>query len=171
MHSQLWDFNENKNYINFNGYKVLNLPNYKKAAEILEDLDTLIVKAFIHLELTFKPRPPEIQLLLYTPFKLQEMQLIKDQLEYKFEGLNKPKNVHKTNKIEIGEDKKLRAKNRLIFLTLRDSHGRFKSYKSIVKLLAHELTHTALNHVTWRDDDHGPKFDKYNKIILNSLLI
>jgi len=171
MHSQLWDFDENKNYINYNGYKVLSLPNYQKSAKILESLDTLIIKAFIHLELSFKPRPPEIKLLLDTPFKLQEMQLIKDQLEYKFEGLNKPKNVHRTNKIEIGEDKKLRAKSRLIFLTLRDSNGKFKSYSTIVKLLAHELTHTALNHVTWRDDDHGPKFDKYNKIILNSLLI
>lgn len=171
MYSHLWDFDENKNYINYNGYKVLNLPGYERAARILENLDTIIIKGFIHLELTFKPRPPEIQLLLDTPFKLQEMQLVKDQLEYKFDGLNKPKNVHKTNKIEIGEDKKLRAKNRIIFLTLRNTNGRFKSYKSIVKLLAHELTHTALNHVTWRDDDHGSKFNMYNKIIYESLTV
>jgi hypothetical protein len=171
MYSHLWDFDENKNYINYNGYKVLNLPDYEHASRILEDLNALISKGFIHLELTNKTKRPEIQLLLDTPFKLQEMQLIKDQLDYKFDGLNKPKKVYKTNKIEIGKDKKLRAKNRLIFLTLRNKNGRFKSYKTIVRLLAHELTHTALNHVTWRDDDHGPKFNMYNKIIYESLII
>ena len=96
------------------------------------------------------------------------MQLNKDQKLIKFEGLNKPKNVHLTNEIEIGPDKNLRAQYRIIFLTLR-KNGKLLSINALKSLIAHELTHTALNHVLWRDDDHGPEFKLMNKIILNNL--
>jgi len=116
-------------------------------------------------------RAPEINILLQTPYFLQEMQLLKDQGSIKFEGLNKPKFVVKTNKIPVGEDGKLRAKHRRIFLNLRKENGRLKTLKELRNLIAHEITHTAMNHVRWRDDDHDEKFNYYNKLILRHLLI
>jgi hypothetical protein len=35
--------------------------------------------------------------------------------------------------------------------------------------LSHELAHTALNHVKWRDDDHGRHFNEIDKLILKHL--
>jgi hypothetical protein len=87
----------------------------------------------------------------------------------KFVGLNKPKNVHLTNESNIGPDKNLRAEYRVIFLTLREN-GKLKTIKSLKNLIAHELTHTALNHVQWRDDDHGPEFKMIYEIISRNLM-
>ena len=114
----LWDFDENKNYIKVGEYKVLGLPDAEKASDLLNDIDILIVKALISIEIR-EERTPEINILLQTPYFLQEMQLIKDQGSIKFEGLNKPKFVVMTNKISVGVDGKLRAKHRRIFLNLR----------------------------------------------------
>jgi len=170
MSHKLWDFDEDKNFISFNGYKVLKIKEYNKASKLLRDIDAAIIKAFIHLELSKKTRDKYINLLLDTPYHLQEMQLIKDQKSIKFEGLNKPKIIYKSNKEVIGPDKQLRARHRLIFLTLR-KNDRILTLIEMLPLVAHELTHTALNHVTWRDDDHDYPFNKYNKIILDALLI
>lgn len=164
----LWDFNEDKNYTNVNGYKVLKYPDAEKAAQLLENINTLILSTFISIELNEK-RTPEINLLLSTPFYLQEMQLPEDQGDIIFDGLNKPKEVKYTNFQGIGKDGKLRAKYRLIFLNLRDSNNRLKNITKLKKLIAHELAHTALNHVRWRDDDHGKEFDSMNKMILKYL--
>ncbi len=166
----LWDFDENKNYIKVGEYKVLNLPDAEKASDLLNDIDILIVKALISIEIR-EERTPEINILLQTPYFLQEMQLIKDQGSIKFEGLNKPKFVVMTNKIPVGVDGKLRAKHRRIFLNLRKQNGRLKTLKELRNLIAHEITHTAMNHVKWRDDDHDEKFDFYNKLILRHLII
>jgi hypothetical protein len=111
----------------------------------------------------------EVELLINTPFILQEMQLNKDQLLIKFEGLNKPKDVYVTNENSIGPDKNLRASYRVIFLSLREN-GKLKTIKSLKSLIAHELTHTALNHVQWRDDDHGPEFKIMYNIILRNMI-
>lgn len=164
----VWDFDENKNYINVGEYKVLNLPGAEKASELLNDVDTLILKTLISIEMKEK-RTPEINILLNTPYSLQEMQLLKDQGSIKFEGLNKPKNVTRTNKISVGEDGKLRAKYRRIFLNLRRQNGSLKTLNELKNLIAHEITHTALNHVRWRDDDHDEKFNFYNNLILKHL--
>ena len=86
----IWDFNEDKNYTNINGYKVLKYPDAAKAAELLENINILILSTFISIELNEK-RTPEINLLLSTPFYLQEMQLPEDQGDIIFDGLNKPK--------------------------------------------------------------------------------
>ena len=166
----LWDFDENKNYIKVGEYKVIGLPNSEKASDLLNDIDILIVKALISIEIR-EERTPEINILLQTPYFLQEMQLIKDQGSIKFEGLNKPKFVVMTNKIPVGVDGKLRAKHRRIFLNLRKQNGRLKTLKELRNLIAHEITHTAMNHVRWRDDDHDEKFDFYNKLILRHLII
>ena len=164
----IWDFNENKNYVIINGYKVLNYPDSIKAADLLESINILILTAFISIELNEK-RTPEIDLLLNTPFYLQEMQLPKDQGDIIFEGLNKPKEVHFTKLRGVGKDGQLRAKYRLIFLELRNPNNKLKTISKLKQLIAHELTHTALNHVRWRNDDHGEKFNNMNKIILKYL--
>tara|TARA_Y100000992_G_C21271935_1_gene497434 strand:+ start:1775 stop:2287 length:513 start_codon:yes stop_codon:yes gene_type:complete len=166
----LWDFDENKNYTKIGDYKVLNLKDANKASKLLNDIDLLILRTFISIELNEK-RTPEINLLLRTPYILQEMQIIEDQGYIKFEGLNKPKEVKRTGSINIGLDGKLRAKYRKIFLTLRNYNGKLKKIKDLKVLIAHELTHTAMNHVTWKDDNHGEEFEKYNKLILRYLLL
>ena len=86
----VWDFNENKNFVKIENYKVLDLPDAEKAAKILNNIDFLILRCFISIQSKEK-RTPEINILLQTPYVLQEMQLIKDQGSIKFEGLNKPK--------------------------------------------------------------------------------
>jgi hypothetical protein len=167
--NHLWDFDENINYININGFKVLDLPDAVRASLLLRNIKNLILQCFESIKIN-EMITPEIELLITTPFVLQEMQLKKDQLIYKFEGLNKPKNVRVTNKDEIGPDKNLRADYRHIFLDLRaDYNGRLKTIESLKPLIAHELTHTALNHVRWRDDDHNKNFMLYYNIILRNL--
>ena len=166
----IWDFDENKNYIKAGNYKVLNLKDADKASRLLNDIDTLILRTLISIQFKEK-RTPELNILLQTPYVLQEMQLIKDQGTIKFEGLNKPKEVKRTQEINVGEDGKLRAKYRKIFLTLRNKNGKLKTLKQLKSLISHELTHTALNHVRWREDDHDEQFNFYNKLILRYLLL
>ena len=166
---ELWDFDENKNYIHILGFKVLNYPDAIKAAYLLQSVKGLIFNCFMSI-LHNEMITPEIELLINTPFLLQEMQLEKDQLIIKFDGLNKPKNIHVTNEISIGPDKNLRAQYRTIFLTLR-KNGKLKTITSLKNLIAHELTHTALNHVQWRNDDHGPEFKIMYNIIFRNLYV
>jgi len=164
----IWDFDENKNYITIDGFKVLKKNDAVRASKLLKSIENLIHRCFFSIKHN-EMITPEIELLLTTPFILQEMQLKKDQLLYKFEGLNKPKMVRLTNEEEIGPDKNLRAEYRHIFLQLRNSRGKIKTLNSIKNLIAHELTHTALNHVRWRDDDHDKTFNLYNQIIKRNL--
>ena len=110
---ELWDFDENKNYIHILGFKVLNYPDAIKAAYLLQSVKGLIFNCFMSI-LHNEMITPEVELLVNTPFLLQEMQLEKDQLIIKFDGLNKPKNIHVTNEISIGPDKNLRAQYKLI---------------------------------------------------------
>jgi len=163
----IWDFNEDKNYIFIDGYKVLDKKDAKKASNLLYKIDLKILLLFEKLKYV---NVPEIQLLIKTPFSLQEMQKIKDQGSIKFEGLNKPKNIIRTKEIKIGPDGSLRAKNRIIFLTLRDSNDKIKNIKQLYSLICHELTHTALNHVRWRNDDHDEKFNYINKLLFSLFL-
>ena len=166
--NHLWDFDETINYVTINGFKVLKAPDAVRASVLLRRIKNLILRCFESIKFN-EMITPELEILLTTPFILQEMQLKKDQLVYKFEGLNKPKNVRSTNEDEIGPDKNLRASYRHIFLTLRNYNGRLKTINSLKPLIAHELTHTALNHVRWRDDDHDKKFMLYYNIILRNM--
>lgn len=167
----VWDFNEKKNYITKGNYTVLDLQDSGAASKLLSDIDIEIKNCFISIK--DKERPtPEINILLKTPYILQEMQLIKDQGSIKFEGLNKPKCVTiRASEPRVGEDGKLRAAYRKIFLTLRNENSQLKNIKQLKNLIAHELTHTATNHVNWREDDHDKKFNRYNKLILRHLLL
>ena len=165
---ELWDFDENKNYITVKGYKVLDYKDSEKAAELLINIRKKINKLFFNLR---GDTNPKTRLLVNTPFKLQEMQKVKDQKELKFEGLNKPKDVRMTNESKIGEDGSLRAKYRIIFLTLRYTNGKLKKIEDLYPLIAHELTHTAMNHVRWRDDDHSKEFIIIYRSLLRLLTI
>ena len=92
------------------------------------------------------------------------------QLGTNFYGLNKPKNLYNSNKPSIGKDKTLRAGYRHVFVTLRNSNGKFNDKEKIMKLVIHEIAHTMCNHVTWRDDDHGKDFKHAEKLIMNAYL-
>tara|TARA_B110000977_G_scaffold15653_3_gene19157 strand:- start:2361 stop:2939 length:579 start_codon:yes stop_codon:yes gene_type:complete len=168
--TEFWDFDENVNFSPINGYKVLNVyPDAAAAAKILNELKFITYRAFMSIRNT-ENITPEIVLLLNTPFRLQEMQLEAFQGRVLFEGLNKPRDVYtKQNVIPIGKDGNLRAKYRVIFLTIRYKNKNLKKIKNILPLLSHELTHTALNHVKWRDDDHGKHFNEIDKMILKHL--
>ena len=74
----VWDFNENKNYIQVGNYKVLDKPDFMKAVILLEEIYNMILNCYIAIEIN-EPRTPELNILLTTPFYLQEMQLEKDQ--------------------------------------------------------------------------------------------
>ena len=170
MSRELWDFDENKNYILINGYKVLNTKNADKAVLLLNKLDNIILRTFSSIQFK-ESMTPELNLLITTPYSLQEMQLPEDQGMIIFEGLNKPKNVEFMSKeTRLGIDGKLRAKKRLIFIQLRKENNKLKPIKDLIGLIAHEFAHTAMNHVTWRDDDHDKNFKKVNKIILKHIL-
>lgn len=169
----IWDFDEEKNYTSIGGYKVIQCEGAKNSSELLKKIHNLINKlmAKIYKIITInKIDDKYINLLLKTPYKLQEMQLKNDQGDIIFEGLNKPKNIkiNKTND-HIGEDGKKRASHRLIFLNIKHDNGRLKSLNNLKPLIAHELTHTAMNHVTWKDDNHSDLFIKYNNMILKVL--
>ena len=164
----VWDFNETKNYTTVNNYKVLISPLAESASILLEKLDRLVRILQYNIIVTKVNRYDRyLDLLSKTPHILQEMQLHKDQGSIIFNGLNKPKDIYLTQDIPIGEDKRLRAGYRKIFLTLKHRNGRLKTINEMKSLLAHELTHTALNHVTWKDDNHSKLFKEYNKVILS----
>lgn len=167
---EFWDFNENVNFSIIKGYKVLNVyPDTRDAAKLLNDLKFITYRSFMSIHAT-ENLTPELELLLKTPFRLQEMQLENFQGNVTFEGLNKPKGVHiKKTAMHLGKDGKLRATYRVIFLTIRNKSGKLKKIENILPLLSHELAHTALNHVRWRDDDHGKDFNKMDKLILKHL--
>jgi len=166
----VWDFNENKNYTRIGDYKVLDLPDAEISSKLLHDIDIAILQALLSISRKEKITP-ELDILLNTPYALQEMQLIKDQGTMKFEGLNKPKGVKMSRGTSVGPDGQRRATHRRIFLTLRNPRGNLKKIHELKNLIAHELSHTAMNHVRWRDDDHDIKFNKMNKLILKHLLI
>lgn len=167
---EFWDFDENINFSIIKGYKVIDVyPDAHEAAKLLNELKFITYRSFMSIHAS-EHLTPEIELLLKTPFRLQEMQLEKFQGTVLFEGLNKPKGVHtKKTAQNLGKDGKLRATYRVIFLTIRNKNGKLKKIENILPLLSHELTHTALNHVKWRDDDHGRPFNSLDKLILKHL--
>tara|TARA_B100001123_G_C15012765_1_gene908228 strand:+ start:88 stop:684 length:597 start_codon:yes stop_codon:yes gene_type:complete len=89
-----------------------------------------------------------------------------------FDGLNKPRNVSNYgNRVaSVGPDGTKRARDRLIYLQLRKQYfgknsDSFRSNKSLMNLVIHEISHTAANHVTWREDDHGADFKLYEDFL------
>lgn len=171
---EFWDFDEDINFteviINNKKYKVLyKYKDYTQAVKILAQLDITLLLICEYLNTNKYKYPKEdqiaIECFLDIHFNNKNSRLSEMQLGTIFNGLNKPKEVHKTNKPYLGSDKNLRAKYRNVFLTLRRKDGKFKSNKSIIDLFIHEITHTMCNHVTWREDDHSEDFQKYEKLI------
>ena len=169
---EFWDFDENINFteviINNKKYKVLyKYKDYIQAAKLLYQLDITLLLICKYLNVNkykySKEEQYAIDCFLDIHFNNNKTSLAEMQLGTIFGGLNKPRDLVKTNKPYIGKDKNLRAKYRTVFLTLRRKDGKFKSNKFIIDLFIHEITHTLCNHVTWRDDDHGEDFIKNEK--------
>ena len=182
--SKIWDFDETINYITINidsiPYKVLNKKNNKQisyqnsynAALLLHSIRQQINLISIYLRLNINNYTKNIQkcincFLSIHPYNylLSEMQDEK-LLNIPFIGLNKPRNVKNKLLMEpIGRDKNLRAEYRDIFLNIRNYDNSLKRLQSLMSLVIHEITHTACNHVTWKDDNHNNDFKSCEKII------
>ena len=172
---EFWDFDENKNYtkivVNKIPYKVLNkYSNYVDCVKILIYLRDIIYLMCVYLSVNIYKYNTKDQIAIKcfldihfnkkNPYYLSEMQI-----GTQFNGLNKPRNLYRSNEPPLGEDGKDRAKYRHIFLTLRNPNGCFKSIKSITDLLIHEITHSMCNHIRWRNDDHGDDFKYYENLL------
>ena len=88
-------------------------------------------------------------------------------------GLNKPK-IIVTKQFEFnGKNINYEiATKRSMFLTIRPKLGNgngnpdfIDSYKHIMDLVLHEITHTTCNDVRWKKDNHLHPFHKYEKLI------
>jgi len=177
MKKEFWDFEENVNYITVNiqgkNYKVINkFPDYYSAALILNYIHNIIIKICIYLKINYYKYSKNDQIIIdcFCDIHPNNYLLSEMQLGTNFYGLNKPKNLYNANKPPIGKDKTLRAGYRHVFLTLRNSNGKFNDKEKIMKLVIHEIAHTMCNHVTWRDDDHGKDFKHAEKLIMNAYL-
>ena len=88
-------------------------------------------------------------------------------------GLNKPKDIV-TKKFEYNGkliDYEI-AEKRSMFLTIRPKLSNnggnpevFDTYKTIMKLVLHEITHTTCNDVRWKNDNHRHPFHTYENLI------
>ena len=174
MKKEFWDFDENINYITINiqgrNYKVINkFPDYYNAARILNHIHNIIVLISQYLQINYYSSKysdnDRILIQCFCDIHPNNYELSEMQIETPFYGLNKPRNVHFTNKPNLGKDNNLRAANRHVFITLRNSNGNFDKFDKIMKLVIHEIAHTMCNHVRWRDDDHGKDFKHAEKII------
>ena len=165
MSKPFWDFNEDTNYVIKNvgseKYKVLDFSDSYEAATLLYQIKNYILDLMSSISTVPSNCIDGITILLSTPFQVQEMQL-----DTGFSGLNKPKGIVKTRRNKVGPDGNLRAKSRVIFITLRGNNGKLKTLNQLKPLILHEITHTACNHVTYRDaGNHAKDFDKYHKFI------
>ena len=177
MVKEFWDFDENINYktVNIHGknYKVIDKYNdYYTAALILNYIHYIITEITTYFKINYYKYSKKDQILIdcFCDIHPNNYILSEMQLGTMFNGLNKPRNLHKTNKPHIGKDGQLRASYRNVFLTLRAKDGKFNSENKIMKLVIHEIAHTMCNHVTWRDDDHGSDFKHSEKLITNAYM-
>lgn len=174
---EFWDFDEDDNFeevtstVNNRIYKVISRgtkTDKQKVANTLANIDNIIEALRTYLKRTehmwaSQSYAEGLYIYINTPIYLQEMPQ-----GTIFEGLNKPREIttHK-NAVSFGKDKKLRARYRRLFLTIRQPNGKFVDKKHLLSLVAHELAHTMANHVQWRDDDHKEDFQLFEQIILN----
>lgn len=172
MEKEIWDFDENLNYITVNiqgiNYYVINkFSNYYTAAKILHRIRYVINHISLYFIFNYYNYNAKEQILIdcFCDIHPNNYILSEMQLGTKFYGLNKPRNIYKSNKPPIGPDNSDRASYRNVFLTLRKKNGTFNPWNKIIKLVIHEITHTMCNHIRWRDDDHGKDFKRAHKII------
>lgn len=176
--NKIWDFNESTGYIKvkYKGgiYKVLNRKGNNKIVEILhfckvliDNISKIIAERLPLMEDKQLIKMCEVFLNIH-PYNYEVAEMQKDT---GFIGMNKPIAVHITDGPSVGKDKKLRAESRRVFLEIRDENNNLKPIESIISLVIHEIAHTGCNHVTWRDDDHGKDFIKFEKFLYEILYI
>ena len=173
MPKEFWDLEEKKGYViaNVNGSNYYILDNRKHmatAAEIFKRIDYFIMDLSSYLSTNFHKVPPELKpgimiLIMMHPHKQRLYELPEDS---QFIGLCKPKGV-KTNKNlpPIGKDKYLKATAKFLYIQIRNPDGTFKTGIEIEDIVIHELAHTAANHVTWRNDNHGKDYKQYHDFL------
>jgi hypothetical protein len=175
MPKEFWDFDENMNYktvsIHGNNYKVLNnYHDYYTAAftlDLIHKIITLICKYF-QVNFYKYSKTDQLYISCFLDIHPNKYLLSEMQLGTMFNGLNKPRDLYLSNKPSLGKDGKYRAKFRHVFLTLRNSNGKFNDFDTIMDLVIHEIAHTMCNHIRWRDDDHGKDFKHAEKLIKNA---
>jgi hypothetical protein len=181
MTKEFWDFDENINYKivniqdnNFkisNNYKVINnYPDYYTAAFILNTIHKYIILICKYFQVNFYKYSKNDQLYIncFLDIHPNKYLLSEMQLGTEFYGLNKPRELYLSNKPRLGKDGKYRANFRHIFITLRNSNGKFNNFDIIMDLVIHEIAHTMCNHIRWRNDDHGTDFKHAEKLIKNA---
>lgn len=169
-----WDIDETKNMLKLVGktgniYLIRNTKNKQNVLKMLDFIDGYI--KCLKMELSKKWHEQTIDfsclhgaiLFIITPCTIQEMPR-----NYKFDGLNKPKNIVKLvnyDNLRFKKDSMLRAGNRHIMLTICEN-GKLRSWEKIKRLLLHELAHTMCNHVTYREEgNHLEDFHMYEKFL------
>lgn len=171
---EVWDIDETNGMKKLAGksgnvYLIRETKNKYKVLEIIDKiyyyikiLKQELAKSWDNQTLDFSCQPGTI-LLIITPCTIQEMTR-----NYKFDGLNKPKNIVKLKQFDglnFKEDSELRAGIRHIMLTICEK-GKIRPWEKIKKLLLHELAHTMCNHVTYREkDNHLEDFHMYEDFL------
>jgi len=189
MGKPFWDLEEENGFVNVKAwdkhyYKVWDAgtpETIKKVADILanirRDLNNLLEYLYENKDI-WKDEPIAFGIYhmfdIHLPggnpytFNYQEMTPNKDGIL----GLNKPKVI---DTIQVPFEGKIInyeiAGKRSIFLTIRPNlssggnPNEFNSYKSILDLAIHEITHTTCNDVRWKSDNHKHPYPVYHKLM------
>lgn len=195
---EFWDLDENKNFISIRSpiddlhYKVYSESQKqtltdkntaKTLSRVRREINKLVYFLYTNPEI-WQEKYPEIKLLIdiHLPC-LYKLNIDKD---YKFDanfniflntncanklvnimemspnpygliGLNKPKRVNKNGV----------ATKRSLHLTIRDKNG-IIDFDDIMKLVLHEIAHTACNDVKWKKNNHLYPFYKYYSFLVKT---
>lgn len=165
-----WDFDESDKYYTIlyrdnYPYKVLkhhNPKTKKLVADKLHRMRKMIDNLTHNLSLLDIPKYKQ-RIQVFNDIHMDNYLLSEIRKDTGFIGLNKPKDIVKTNLPPVGPDKNLRAMWRDVFLTINTRTPNITQEE--LELLVHELAHTMANHVTWRDDDHGRDFKECETLV------
>ena len=177
MSKPFWDLDEKNNYVQVPSllYKtkyniIVAYRNKAKTVEIFTYIDNLIRKLSRAIKYRLKNMTPRLRagFKIFTDIHPLKHKLFELPIESMFRGLNKPKYVHLNYDITpVGKDGRLRARERFVFFKIRNVNGKFLSVPEITELVIHEISHTAANHVKWRDDDHNSDYYAYYNYLMN----
>jgi hypothetical protein len=163
---EVWDINEyNREHVSISYISDIDgsehfffiLANSSVNSDVLHFLNEITLKAQLYCRSYFFD-DINFQVFCTTSHTFYEIPL-----NNKFNGVNKPKNVHKCLKtnVKVGPDGKHRAHQRYVMLVLQN-----KTKEEIKKLYVHEIAHTLANHVYYRVDDHKEDFVECEKKFL-----
>lgn len=162
----IWDVEEKRNFNCIKShygpsYLVYNLHSHEsqqEAADMLFIIDRYIQEI---QRVCRNNDSPFCHILGTTKHTVQEMNIEHNK---GFEGINKPKDLIKLPPPVpqyFRKDNEYRPSRRHVMLTIRTKTGRIRDFKTIRKLLLHELAHTMCNHCLYRDDgNHESDFKK-----------